>query len=87
MAEPQLEWRADPGDLDLRVATSVGEVRAAAEGLGTSVAALAQALLSALDGRGGLEDRGRAARRRVEDAFSVRAISRQLAAALVTTAT
>jgi glycosyltransferase involved in cell wall biosynthesis len=48
---------------------------------------LAQALLSALDGRGRLEDRGRAARRRVEDAFSVRAISRQLAAALVTTAT
>jgi 3'(2'), 5'-bisphosphate nucleotidase len=45
VAEPQLEWRADPGPLDLRVATRADEVRAAATALGVAVAALAPALL------------------------------------------
>ena len=47
MAEPRLEERADPGSLDLRVATRTREVRAAAEQLAVSPAALAPALLDA----------------------------------------
>ncbi len=49
-------------------------------------AAVADALLAALAERERLEDRGEAARRRVDDAFSLAAISSQLAAA-VTAAT
>ncbi|MGK5112868.1 inositol monophosphatase family protein [Geodermatophilus sp. CPCC 205506] len=45
MAEPRLEWRADPGPLDLRVATRADEVRSAAESLGVAPAALATTLV------------------------------------------
>ena len=44
MAEPQLEERAGPGPLDLRVATGSGQVQAAARALGVAPAALATAL-------------------------------------------
>jgi 3'(2'), 5'-bisphosphate nucleotidase len=44
VAEPRLEWRADPGPLDLRVATTGAQVRAVAEASGTAPAALAAAL-------------------------------------------
>lgn len=45
MAESQLEWRADPGLLELRPATSVDQVRMLGEGHGVAVAALAPALI------------------------------------------
>jgi 3'(2'), 5'-bisphosphate nucleotidase len=44
VAEPQGEWRAEPGPLDLRVATTGAEVRAVAGTSGTAPAALAAAL-------------------------------------------
>ena len=47
-----------------------------------SSAAVAAAMLAALDDESGLVARGRAARRRVEDAFSVAAVGRQLDAAV-----
>lgn len=45
MAEPQLEERADPGPLDLRVATGSAEVQAAARALGVAPGALATTLV------------------------------------------
>jgi 3'(2'), 5'-bisphosphate nucleotidase len=45
VAEPTLEWRADPGPLDLRVATGSSEVQAAARALDVAPAALATSLV------------------------------------------
>ncbi|TFV63405.1 inositol monophosphatase [Geodermatophilus sp. DF01-2] len=44
MAEPRYEWRADPGPLDLRVATTGEQVRAVAAASGAAPGALAAAL-------------------------------------------
>jgi 3'(2'), 5'-bisphosphate nucleotidase len=45
VAEAEAEWRADPGPLDLRVATGSGQVRAAARRLDVAAAALATTLV------------------------------------------
>ncbi len=69
-----------PGAADLLGATGEWGGRLVARG---SAPALTAALLDALDDAPRLDDRGRAGRRRVQDAFSVQAVSRQLDTALV----